>query len=174
MRWKKMFKLMSAAVMAAVLIVVAGCSSQGNDNPGGESVISEQSQDSVVQTENAKLSSETENDNENSDYPEISREKEISEQSKESSVQTEETKPSSESESNSEDSEQPEFSQEEKMQEQIMTMKIGDKSVEVLWEDNESTAALKELCKDTPLNIQMSMYGGFEQVGSSWNESAQK
>ncbi len=60
------------------------------------------------------------------------------------------------------------------MQEQIMTMKIGDKSVEVLWEDNESTAALKELCKDTPLNIQMSMYGGFEQVGSSWNESAQK
>ena len=27
-------------------------------------------------------------------------------------------------------------------------------------------AALKELCKDAPLTIQMSMYGGFEQVGS--------
>ena len=34
------------------------------------------------------------------------------------------------------------------------------------WEDNESVEALKELCQDGPLTIQMSMYGGFEQVGS--------
>ena len=32
----------------------------------------------------------------------------------------------------------------------------------VTWEDNDSTAALRELL---PLTIQMSMYGGFEQVG---------
>ena len=47
-----------------------------------------------------------------------------------------------------------------------LTMKIGDTTVTVDWEDNESVAALRELVKDKPLTIQMSMYGGFEQVGS--------
>jgi hypothetical protein len=36
----------------------------------------------------------------------------------------------------------------------------------VEWEDNESVEALKELCQEGPLTIRMSMYGGFEQVGS--------
>ncbi len=48
----------------------------------------------------------------------------------------------------------------------FMKMKIGDTVVAVDWEDNESVEALKALCKDVPLTIQMSMYGGFEQVGS--------
>lgn len=47
-----------------------------------------------------------------------------------------------------------------------MTMTIGNTPVQVAWEDNESVNALKELVKDEPLTIQMSMYGGFEQVGS--------
>ena len=47
-----------------------------------------------------------------------------------------------------------------------LTMKIGDTTVTVDWEENESVAALAELVKDQPLTIQMSMYGGFEQVGS--------
>ena len=34
------------------------------------------------------------------------------------------------------------------------------------WEENESVAALRELVSEKPLTIQMSMYGGFEQVGS--------
>ena len=46
-----------------------------------------------------------------------------------------------------------------------MQMKIGETDVEVAWEDNESAAALKELAR-AGLSIQMSMYGGFEQVGS--------
>ncbi|MCM1193886.1 MAG: cyclophilin-like fold protein [Acetatifactor muris] len=33
------------------------------------------------------------------------------------------------------------------------------------WESNESVDALKALCEDRPLEIQMSMYGGFEQFG---------
>ena len=33
------------------------------------------------------------------------------------------------------------------------------------WEDNEAVSALQALCKDAPLTIPMSMYGGFEQVG---------
>ena len=47
-----------------------------------------------------------------------------------------------------------------------LTMKINGKKVAVDWEENESVAALTELVKDKPLTIQMSMYGGFEQVGS--------
>lgn len=46
-----------------------------------------------------------------------------------------------------------------------MQMKIGETDVEIAWEDNESVSALKELARDC-LQIEMSMYGGFEQVGS--------
>ena len=46
-----------------------------------------------------------------------------------------------------------------------MTMKIGDTQVAVEWADNEAVEALRELVKEEPLTIQMSMYGGFEQVG---------
>ena len=50
-------------------------------------------------------------------------------------------------------------------EEPMMQMKINDTPVTVAWEDNESVSALKELAADG-LTIQMSMYGGFEQVGS--------
>ena len=46
-----------------------------------------------------------------------------------------------------------------------MKMKIGDTQVAVEWADNEAVEALRELVKEEPLTIQMSMYGGFEQVG---------
>ena len=48
----------------------------------------------------------------------------------------------------------------------MLRMKIGDTEVSVDWKENESVEALKKLCEDGPLTIQMSMYGGFEQVGS--------
>ena len=56
----------------------------------------------------------------------------------------------------------------EQAQEDNMTlrMSIGGTPVEVAWEDNEAVDALRELCKDQALTIEMSMYGGFEQVGS--------
>ena len=67
----------------------------------------------------------------------------------------------------------PEETQSEKSKEteedptvKTLTMKIGGTTVAVDWEENESVAALTELVKDKPLTIQMSMYGGFEQVGS--------
>lgn len=47
-----------------------------------------------------------------------------------------------------------------------MIMEIGNTQVHVAWEDNESVEALKEMVSQDPLSIQMSMYGGFEQVGS--------
>lgn len=46
-----------------------------------------------------------------------------------------------------------------------LVMKIGDTVVDVTWEDNASVEELKELAR-SGLTIQMSMYGGFEQVGS--------
>ena len=47
-----------------------------------------------------------------------------------------------------------------------LKLKIGDTDVTVEWENNDSVTALKELVKDNPLTVQMSMYGDFEQVGS--------
>ena len=48
----------------------------------------------------------------------------------------------------------------------IMIMKIGDTKVNVEWEDNQAVEALRDMAKDGDITIQMSMYGGFEQVGS--------
>ena len=45
-------------------------------------------------------------------------------------------------------------------------LKIDDTEIAVRWEDNESVEALKDLIREAPLTINMSMYGGFEQVGS--------
>ena len=46
-----------------------------------------------------------------------------------------------------------------------MVMMIDGQKVEVIWEDNAAVAKLKELAADG-LTIEMSMYGGFEQVGA--------
>ena len=46
-----------------------------------------------------------------------------------------------------------------------MQMMIGETPVTVAWEDNASVEALKTLAAEG-LTIEMSMYGGFEQVGS--------
>ena len=47
-----------------------------------------------------------------------------------------------------------------------MVLKINGEIVSVEWENNESVDALMDLISADPLSIQMSMYGGFEQVGS--------
>lgn len=47
-----------------------------------------------------------------------------------------------------------------------LRMTIGDTPVSVAWEDGDAVEALRELCREKPLTIEMSMYGGFEQVGS--------
>ena len=57
-------------------------------------------------------------------------------------------------------------SDETEIGETTMTMTIGDTKVNVDWEANSSVDALKELVSSGPLSINMSMYGGFEQVGS--------
>jgi hypothetical protein len=51
-------------------------------------------------------------------------------------------------------------------EEETMKMIIGDTQVNVAWENNDSVRALMDLCREKPLTVEMSMYGGFEQVGS--------
>lgn len=46
-----------------------------------------------------------------------------------------------------------------------MRMSIGGTDVTVDWEDNQAVADLRALVADTPLTVDLSMYGGFEQVG---------
>ena len=49
---------------------------------------------------------------------------------------------------------------------EAMKLWIGETAVSVAWEDNDAVRALRELVAEQPLTIEMSMYGGFEQVGS--------
>ena len=59
-----------------------------------------------------------------------------------------------------------ESAEDEAIGDSSMTMKIGDTKVNVDWEDNQAVEALRNMAEDGDVTIQMSMYGGFEQVGS--------
>ena len=72
---------------------------------------------------------------------------------------------------NSNDEQKPQSSVEDngspqETEEETLKMTIGSTPVSVKWEDNESVNYLKKLCRNQPLTISMSMYGGFEQVGA--------
>ena len=47
-----------------------------------------------------------------------------------------------------------------------LKMKVDGRELTVIWEDNESVDALMDLASDSAITVEMSMYGGFEQVGS--------
>lgn len=47
-----------------------------------------------------------------------------------------------------------------------MVLYINNKKIDVRWEDNTSVKALADLVSEDPVTVHMSMYGGFEQVGS--------
>ena len=76
---------------------------------------------------------------------------------------------SQESESETQDTDSPQESEPEAQmtdeEKTDMKLKIGDTEVPVIWEENESVDALAALAAEGPLTIQLSMYGGFEQVG---------
>ncbi|MDO4189724.1 MAG: cyclophilin-like fold protein [Lachnospiraceae bacterium] len=54
----------------------------------------------------------------------------------------------------------------ESNKEDEMKLVIGDTEVSVSWEQNAAVADLKEAVNEGPIVIEMSMYGGFEQVGT--------
>ncbi|RLP06247.1 hypothetical protein D9T14_12580 [Propionibacterium australiense] len=47
----------------------------------------------------------------------------------------------------------------------MLTLSIDGRDVDVAWEDNETVRALADAATDEPVTVQMSRYGGFEQVG---------
>ncbi len=51
-----------------------------------------------------------------------------------------------------------------------MVMYIGGREVNTQWQNNESVDALRELCKAGDITVEMSKYGGFEQVGELGTE----
>lgn len=60
------------------------------------------------------------------------------------------------------------FEEEKKTEENAvkeLKMKIDDRELSVVWEENESVSALKEKISEKETTVSMSMYGGFEQVG---------
>ena len=50
--------------------------------------------------------------------------------------------------------------------EKKMILEIDGNEIPVKWEDNETTEVLKELALKSPVTVNTSVYGGFEQVGS--------
>ena len=42
---------------------------------------------------------------------------------------------------------------------------IDDELIDIIWEDNESIKELKKQLENNDISIEMSIYGGFEQVG---------
>ena len=133
-------KKVSLAVTAICLIwVLSGC---------GNSVPEEEPPQSFSNMESAEVPKETEPEGQSDEIQGEAEESNglLTEQKQIESEQTEENRLEAE--------------------EMSILMKIGEETVTVTWEDNESVVALKELLREQSMSIQMSMYGGFEQVGS--------
>lgn len=135
-------KKINLAVMFICLIwFLSGCGNSVPEGKAPQSFSDMESAEVPKETESERQSDEIQSDTEeNSGLP--------TEQEEQGQIQSEQT------EGNGLESEG-----------MSISMKIGDEDVAVAWEDNESAAALAELLREQPLSIQMSMYGGFEQVG---------
>ncbi|MBQ1446827.1 MAG: hypothetical protein IIZ14_06190 [Solobacterium sp.] len=48
----------------------------------------------------------------------------------------------------------------------VMNIRIGETLAEVIWEDNGAVRELYAAVQEGPLTVNLSMYGGFEQVGA--------
>ncbi len=51
-------------------------------------------------------------------------------------------------------------------EETVMKLIINETEIPVTWEDNESVSSLKKKAAEGDIVMELSMYGGFEQVGS--------
>ena len=125
------------------------------------------SDSSLTQGGNEKISEEN-------DEPDLTVDREnstdrISEQEEQKAIQQEEQKEGRQAESKAEQQEEQKAEQavEQTEEENVMDeliLSIGDRNIAVEWEDNESVDALNDFA-GSGIEINMSMYGGFEQVG---------
>ena len=56
-------------------------------------------------------------------------------------------------------------SQEASEVEEVLCLYVNDRKLPVTWEDNDSVAEIRSIVNNDSLTVEMSMYGGFEQVG---------
>ncbi len=149
-------KKVSLALMVICLIgVLAGC---------GKSVPNEESPQSFSDIESAGFSEGTEPEGQSDEIqsaPQIQNEP-----VKENSGLTTEQDGLEQIQSDPQVQNEPVEGNGLESEEMSILMKIGDEAVTIAWEDNESVRALMELLREQPMSVQMSMYGGFEQVGS--------
>ena len=144
---------MSIFLAVALIFSISGCGKQTvSDSPVGK-------------TESAEVSaSESSDDNQKETNTSVSEQIEDSNTDEDPAVNTTASDTSAADESKNTQKDKEADTQEDI--EAMLQMRIGNTAVTVEWEDNESVQALRDLCTDNPLTIQMSMYGGFEQVGS--------
>ena len=146
-------KLLPVFLVLILTLLISGCGKQ----PVSESP--------VGKTESAEVSaSDSSDDNQKKTNTSVSEQSEDINTDEDLAVNTTASDASAADESKNTQKDKEADTQEDK--EAMLQMRIGDTAVTVEWEDNESVQALRDLCTDNPLTIQMSMYGGFEQVGS--------
>ena len=143
--------IMSIVTLCLVICMLfAGCSAANEKDASGDQAAVQSAETGQEDTGEAEAES-------------VVSEPEEAEETEGNAPQAEEDgETKAESEGTETESEVSESEESEKM----LQMTIGETLVDVEWEDNGSVEALKALCQESPLTIRMSMYGGFEQVGS--------
>ena len=146
-----MRKVSLAVIVLCLIGVFAGCGNSASEEEFPQKFSDIDSDEFFDETESAEQADEIQSGDEESNR--LSEDQNESEQ-----IQ---------SEPNQIQGEQNEQNEENRLEQKEMSilMKINDEAVTVVWEENESVAALTEILLEQPLSIQMSMYGGFEQVG---------
>lgn len=145
---------LACLLVLSLLIVLTACKANQDTLPSDIEQTSTEEESSAVLPEESTEQEE----------PSVALPEQSEKQEDEPSATLPEESVEQEEETSSPESEQP-TAEEEEESEKMMQMRIDDVLVNVEWEDNESVEALKALCENEPLVIQMSMYGGFEQVG---------
>ena len=171
-------KIIAAALAVCILLICFSSCGGENAMPTADTTLQEETT-SHAETASQKNDGQTASDTEHvstEKAPEstVAAPETASQQETVSPETAKQTDPETSVETTASPSEsKPEETQSEKSKEteedptvKTLTMKIGGTTVAVDWEENESVAALAELVKDQPIRIKMSMYGGFEQVGS--------
>lgn len=143
-----MRKLSLAVIVLCLIGVFAGCGNSASEEEFPQKFSDVDSDEFFDETESAEQSDEIQSGAEEDSG--LSEDQNVSDQ-----IQSEP------------DQIQSEQNEENRLEQKEMSilMKINDEAVIVVWEENESVAALKEILLEQALSIQMSMYGGFEQVG---------
>ena len=143
-------RILTVFIALTMLIAMTGCGSRQEQNTSSDSATEEAA---ARTTETDKASDPLQED-----AAQMSKE----DDSSNTSGMNDPARPSEQA-----DAEEPatEETGTEEVKAKMLRMMIGNTAVAVDWENNESVEALKAQCENEPLVIQMSMYGGFEQVG---------